>query len=566
MQKVLDKLSIPTVQSHSAQQPESRWAMEIIDQPGSDRGLLVREFIIGLLTTLFVAGATYVSLSFFWSKFSRAEVFFAECAREMLVTGNFITPLYHNQPFFDKPIFVYWLIIAMFKTLGVTHFAARVPSIFASITTIFCTAIAGSFLFGRRTGLTAAAMLASAFMYLSFSSLCMSDSFLILFDALSLIFIFAGMRFAKNRNLYWWLAAVSMGFGFLTKGPVGLVLPAASSLIYMGMTNKLHLVRASHIIWALVSITIIASPWFYAAYLANGQEALVHFFIQENIQRFAGTTYDVHKPFWYTIVSFFLGFAPWSILLPPALFCFYKNLREASIKLTGAVKVSDDLHYENSKPKASLSFKLLSYLPLELSAELFLWTWVFVAVGFFCFSRGKCDYYTLPAYPAAAILAAQYVSSYLKRLLLPSQLLALAIGISTIIFTAFVLPKINQLVPVNRYAAVIKNGPENLRVGIDNSLSSWADEILFQSGKDPQCLNEQQMSDFVVQREPFLLLMPKNKYDLLLQKLSSRKTKEWQVLSCDQVATHSLTPGYLISRGGNIADSEPLVLATNVRH
>ena len=96
-------------------------------------------------------------------------------------------------------------------------------------------------------------MLASAFMYLSFSSLCMSDSFLILFDTLSLIFVFAGMRFAKDRNLCWWLAAISMGFGFLTKGPVGVVLPAVSSLIYMGMTKKLHLLKARHFVWRWVS-------------------------------------------------------------------------------------------------------------------------------------------------------------------------------------------------------------------------------------------------------------------------------------------------------------------------
>src|ERR1700683_2914499 len=82
-------------------------------------------FISGLILILCLAALAYSSVAFFWGKFSRAEVFFAECAREMIQAGNFITPLYHHQAFFDKPIFVYWLIIAMFKQFGLNHFAAR---------------------------------------------------------------------------------------------------------------------------------------------------------------------------------------------------------------------------------------------------------------------------------------------------------------------------------------------------------------------------------------------------------------------------------------------------------
>src|SRR5271154_1498901 len=98
------------------------------------------QFVLGLIFIISLAAAAYTAVAFFWIKFSRAEVFFAECSREMMSSNNFITPLYHQHAFFDKPIFVYWLIIGMFKLLGINHLAARVPSIIASLITIASTA------------------------------------------------------------------------------------------------------------------------------------------------------------------------------------------------------------------------------------------------------------------------------------------------------------------------------------------------------------------------------------------------------------------------------------------
>ncbi len=589
----------------------------------SPDNISARQFNWGLIFILCLAAVTYLSIAFFWGKFSRAEVFFAECSREMLMAGNFITPLYHGQPFFDKPIFVYWCIIAMFKWLGINHFAARLPSVIASLTTIAATALAGSYLYGRRAGLIAAGMLGSAFMYLSFSSLCMSDMFLVMFDVLSLIAIYAGIKTQSKRSLCWWLAAASMGFAFLAKGPVGLVLPAVSSLIYLALTKNLGMIKINHVLLALVTIVVIASPWFYAAYLANGSSALIYFFVHENVQRFAGAAYDAHKPFGYMIAGFFLGFAPWSILLPPTFLAFCGEIKKI--------------------------WANFSTLPPLLSGELFLWLWVFVAVGFFCVSRGQCDYYTLPAYPAAAILAARYIDRLLagacnaplqqegapsakdirtinysvpwiiillcavytvitivvgflttkfiltmgkdlasdievsgialvaipySLLILTGAIIVLAIKqkylatfavatsgifVLVLLFAGLILPQFNHLEPVDKYANLIKQGPDNLRVGTDKILASWIDEILFQSGKDPQRLDDlDQIHQFIAQDSPALLIMPVDKYNLL------KVGKSWHIVASYRAITHSLTPGYIISRKGRIVDPIPVIVATNV--
>jgi hypothetical protein len=317
-----------------------------------------------------------------------------------------------------------------------------------------------------------------------------------------------------------------MGLAFLAKGPVGVVLPAVASLAYLGSTKNLGLIKINHILLALTTIAVIASPWFYAAYLANGSSALIYFFVHENVQRFAGAAYDAHKPFGYMIVGFFLGFAPWSILLPPAFIVFCRQVKQTA-------------------------GRHLSELPDILSGELFLWLWVFVAVGFF---------YTLPAYPAAAILAAAYWERRFTAMGKWLLTAASAILVLTILFAILALPQLNRLEPVDKCAALIKLGPGNLRVGIDKRFASWIDEILFRSGKDPQRLDDlSQMRQFVAQESPALLIVPIDKYKLL----SPEVMKNWHIIVGYKTVTHALTPGYIISRKDDIVDPVPLIVATN---
>ncbi len=183
-----------------------------------------------------------------------------------------------------------------------------------------------------------------------------------------------------------------------------------------------------------------------------------------------------------------------------------------------------------------------------------------VSVGFFCFSRGKCDYYTMPAFTAAALLVSEYVNTALTKYSPIIKTAAAAILVVTICFAVFVLPKINELLPIGKYVAMINNSPNNLRVGVDETAASWIDEILFQSGKDPERLsNTQLMDQFMVKDGPALLIMTENKYNLL----TVEQKKNYQIISSDKVSTHPLTPGYLIERSGNIADAVPMVVAVN---
>ncbi len=569
-----------------------------------------RQFNIALIATTISAFALYLVLATFSAKFSRAEVFFAECSREMLEVHNYVTPLYHMQPFFDKPILVYWLIIGMFKIFGISHWAARLPSIVAACVSVAVTGLATANLFGRRSGAMAAAMLASSFMFFSFAALCMSDMLLLLFDLLTLVAAYAGIKHEDKRLLYFWLSALSMGLGFTVKGPIAVVLPAAAIFLFLLATRQLGKLKPIYFFVAMITIAAVASPWFYAAYKQNGTSALIWFFIRENLGRFAGATYDAHRPFWYMITTFFLGFAPWSIFVPFALVEF---VRQSPGKPRTDVGSPKEIKAANKNPILAEDKDHIR------NKELFLWLWIATAVGFFCFSRGKCDYYSLPAYPAAAALAAYYLDSKMLQrpgairvlficfavaffaaalgctLILPTiagsasgawlaipgiLFLAGAIvltsalnrkltrayaasvfGIMTAIaaFMIQIMPQISALQPMGRYAGIIAASPINTKIFLDGSLYHWIDELSFQTGRHPKAVDDSAKLDSLINENgSAIIIIPQT----TLEKFTEKTRAKLKIMSLDHVITHKLTPGYVFERQGDLLDPTPIVVAS----
>jgi dolichol-phosphate mannosyltransferase len=570
---------------------------------------------LGLITVM--SAILYVCLSVYWPKFSRAEVFFAECAREMIATSNYVTPLYHGQGFFDKPILCYWFIIGCFKTFGITHFVARIPSILASIATLVVTGYATRAVFGARAGLIATMALATSFMYLSFSALCMSDSMLVLIDSLTLILLYAGYRKGEsagrlNRTSLWFLAAASMGVGFLTKGPVAVVLPSVFFLAYLFTEKQLKTIRLKHILFGALALCIIGAPWFYLAYQANGIEAITYFFIRENVQRFAGATYDTHKPIWFMVVSLLGGFLPWSIFLPPILYVSVKNLIE-SRKRTSMIQAEEIASARFQSPSTQSETARIN------SLQLYLWLWIAVAIGFFSFSRGKIDYYALPAFPACAMLTGYFISKWIDdgnklttvaaaflnitliavgagialflgalpyATAIPAVVVGLipaAIGIfgltnlsrhklirsyATIfggvaitgsIFAVVAMPVLIKMLPALSYADTIKASPgEQTKIGMYSGIEHWVDEVTFRTEREPVKLASQSDLDTFLSAPGRHWLMIKNHdFDALSETLK----QEFEIVARQGFIPKSLNPGYILKHRGDLTLGNELILA-----
>lgn len=567
------------------------------------------KFAIVLSGILFIAASAYLALAFGWPKFSRAEVFFAECVREMIQTDNLVTPLYHGTPFFDKPILSYWQILCSYNLFGISHWSARIPSVLCAVGTLAVTAVATAKIFGPRAGTLAAAVLASSFMFLSFANLCMSDMGLVFFDTLTLTLLYgattcaARAKFqrglssphqlsdASRANIFFWTAALSAGLGFLTKGPVGIALPGLAYVLYLTITRQWNVIRPlTHILPCLAIMLLATAPWFFAAFRENGAGALTYFFIRENLQRFAGSTYDTHRPIWFMVTSLFSGFLPWSIFLP---FAFAQSLRKWKL----------DFNSQESKK------------------HLFLWLWIATVTIFFSLSRGKIDYYVLPVYPAAAALIGAYLTdvSDRKTKLAKTVATVLALAFTICGAAAFaIFPSVNglanplewfatpcvltfgglgmlwcirkqelrksfklvfvtvcvaaiavsmQLFPwitdrqaVLSYVPAIKASSDETKIGMHAAVNNWIDEVLFQTGREPMPLKDAAMAGHLLSAPaPAMVLIPESDFNGLAAdvKAVSRVREKRPFIK------RSLNPGYFLSNMGKVSDQHLLLVENN---
>lgn len=317
--------------------------------------------------------------------FERAEIYFADGARAMLETGDWLVPRYRAEPFFDKPPLAYWLIALSFEGFGATMAAARLPLALAGLLALAATAWLGARLFDRETGLVGALALGTTPAFLSFGRMAMSDMLLTLFNTLAFL---AGVSLlADERSLRararWLALAASLGGGFLAKGPVALLLPGLGLgvLAWRGRA-RLRALPPDRVLLALVALAAIGLPWFVLVQRRLGWEPLEYFFLHENLERFAGETYDSERSPLYYLGVYLAEGLPWSLFAIPALLrLFREGRRQAGPGRPGGSKAS------------------------------LLWAWVALMVVPLSLARGKIDYYLLPAYPALSLLVGDQLRS-----------------------------------------------------------------------------------------------------------------------------------------------------------
>jgi 4-amino-4-deoxy-L-arabinose transferase-like glycosyltransferase len=300
---------------------------------------------------------------------TRAEIYFMDVARAMVETGDWLVPRYQGSPFFDKPPLTYWLMAAVFHLLGFTRAAARLVSVSATVGLLLTTAGLGRRLLGRRAALLGTIALGTTLLVLSVGRLAMSDMLLALWCTLA---VAVGVRASQERATVPRMAALGalVGLGFLTKGPIAVVL-AGSGLAVLAVRGHDGRRLRPGVATAAAGIACFAAfgLWWFAALAWHlGAGPLVYFFRQENLERFAGERYDEGlSPLFY--VGAYLGAGlPWSLLLPIAAWRAWRR---------GAVLV--------------LWFVLMA-IPLGAA-------------------RGKMDYYLLPLLPAASLVVGHHLAS-----------------------------------------------------------------------------------------------------------------------------------------------------------
>ena len=263
--------------------------------------------------------------------FDADEPAYAQAAREMLETGDWITPHFNGRPRFDKPILFYWLISLSYRVFGVTEFAVRCWSALAGVTLVLLITWTAGRWFGTSADLWAGlaftmnpltALLARAAVTDMLLTLLVTLAILAGAEALAAAPV-AGQGRASPEARAWRWAMVgwaAMGLAVLVKGPVGLLIPGmALGGACVVCRDVREGVRRLFPWRGLLLFTALTVPWYALVLAANGWAFVEGFVIKHHVTRFTGVVSSHAGPVWFYVPVALIGFFPWSGFLPQAL-------------------------------------------------------------------------------------------------------------------------------------------------------------------------------------------------------------------------------------------------------
>lgn len=303
---------------------------------------------------------------------------YAEMAREMWVTGDWITPRYNGYKYFEKPPLQTWMNALTFAAFGLGEWQARLWTALTGFAGVLMVGYTGRRLFNGRVGLMAAAALASAPLWAILGHFNVLDMGLSFFMGLSLCALLLaqrpGLEMRQVRG-WMWLCWAAMALAVLSKGLVGIVLPGAVLVIYTLVTRDWALWKRLYLGSGLIVFLVIVAPWFILVQSRN-PEFFDFFFINEHFRRFAEEGHNRDGAPWYFVPVFIAGFLPWLTVLPQTVRATLRMPRQPN-----------------------------GFAPATL-----MWVWVAFIFFFFSISHSKLISYLLPIAPAVALLLGLYLS------------------------------------------------------------------------------------------------------------------------------------------------------------
>lgn len=298
---------------------------------------------------------------------------YAQVAREMFISGDWVTTQLGGINWFEKPALTYWLSAAGYALFGENEFGARF------FIAVFATAgVMLVFQFGQRTrsarfGFLSAAVLVTCGMWPGFARVATFDLTLSVAVTLALasFFLWERNEEQQGRSRFFFAMSFALGLAVLAKGLVGIVLPSAIIGLYLLLTRRLKVVfNPKLLLIGTVIFLATAATWYAPVIAKHGREFINEFFIGHHFQRYLSNKYKHPQPFYFFFLVALAGSFPWTFYLIGSAWRSLRNWRDTLV---------DRL-------------------------RLFLWLWVLVTIGFFSFSGSKLPGYVLPIFPAISLL------------------------------------------------------------------------------------------------------------------------------------------------------------------
>lgn len=306
--------------------------------------------------------------------FTPDEGRYSEVAREMLASGDFITPRVNGVAFLDKPVLYYWLQAASMRLFAISEWSVRFFPALYGIIGCLAVYLAARRLFGRRTGILSAVILASSPLYFGASHYANLDLEVAVLISISLLAFITGTETAgRARTLLLMTAYLFAALACLTKGLIGIAFPVMIIGAWIVLLSRWKLLLTMHLPAGMILFAAIALPWFAMVQNAN-PEFLHYFFVTQQVSRFVSTgEFNNKAPLWFYLPVIIVGFLPWTAFMLQAMAARIRNCWRA-------------LH----------------------ASELFFVLWVVIIFAFFSIPSSKTASYILPIFPALAILTGKY--------------------------------------------------------------------------------------------------------------------------------------------------------------
>lgn len=348
------------------------------------RDLLLLALLLSLLFGLFLGSRPLMTPD---------EGRYAEIPREMVVSGDYITPRLNYVKYFEKPPFLYWMEAAAIHTFGLNEWSLRLGIALLSIVGCLMTYLGGLSLYSRGTGILACITLATCVLYFSMAHFLIPDMPLTVWMSTALLLFICGTRISptQGRRYYFWGMYLCAALAVLTKGLVGAVLPALIIFIWLCATNGWRQLKTYYLPSGILLFLLIAVPWHVAVQLKN-PEFFHFYFIDQHVLRYL-TDYAGREQAWWFFPTVTLGgFFPWTCFLVAAGIYALINRQQTLITLR--------LWWQQRHHHAQTIFLVL---------------WAIVIFVFFSLSKSQLLSYALPIMPPLALLAARYLDLHWQK-------------------------------------------------------------------------------------------------------------------------------------------------------
>jgi 4-amino-4-deoxy-L-arabinose transferase-like glycosyltransferase len=347
---------------------------------------------------------------------------YAEIPREMVASGDWVTPRLDAIKYFEKPPLGYWATAVAFEIFGEHAWSVRLWPALSGMLGLLLTFWLGRRLFDERAALLAVVVQASALLYIGMARVATLDmglsfSLQIAMTALALLAAAPQPGVASGiapgvapGATHGWRAPLLLGVGValavLAKGLVGILIPGAVALLYMLVQRDWRLPLRAQPWWTLAALLLLAAPWFVLV-SARNPEFAHFFFIFQHFQRYLSRAqFDRYQPVWFFLPVLALGLLPWTTLLPQALYRGWRAARGG-----------------------------------ERASSLLL-IWAAFVLLFFSLSQSKLTPYILPMLPALSLLTGRAIAQ-----LPPARLAAHLAAVSAITGAIAVLVLLLWLTP-----------------------------------------------------------------------------------------------------------------------